>query len=100
MTTPIIEITGLGKKYRIGAHKEPYLSLRVSLVHMQIEMNHGDTEFGNDRRRCRDCRARSARSSPVTSIGKSSQNRTRKGMHHEITEYDIPQKNSSAAGSP
>jgi lipopolysaccharide transport system ATP-binding protein len=32
MNQPIIEITGLGKKYRIGAHKEPYLSLRDELA--------------------------------------------------------------------
>jgi lipopolysaccharide transport system ATP-binding protein len=32
MTQPIIEIKGLGKKYRIGAHKEPYLSLRDSIA--------------------------------------------------------------------
>jgi hypothetical protein len=30
--TPIIEINGLGKKYRIGAHKEPYLSIRDELA--------------------------------------------------------------------
>ena len=32
MTLPIIEITGLGKKYKLGAHKEPYLSIRDSLA--------------------------------------------------------------------
>lgn len=32
MSLPIIEISGIGKKYRIGAHKEPYLSLRDSLA--------------------------------------------------------------------
>ncbi len=32
MNQPIIEISGLGKKYRIGAHKEPYLSLRDELA--------------------------------------------------------------------
>jgi len=32
MTLPIIEIEGLGKKYQLGAHKEPYLSIRDSLV--------------------------------------------------------------------
>ena len=32
MTTPIIEIENLGKRYQIGAHKEPYLSLRDELV--------------------------------------------------------------------
>jgi len=30
MTLPIIEFEGLGKKYQLGAHKEPYLSLRDS----------------------------------------------------------------------
>ena len=45
MNKPIIEVKGLGKKYRIGAHKEPYLSLRdSSLLHGQRSMNHGDTE--------------------------------------------------------
>jgi lipopolysaccharide transport system ATP-binding protein len=28
MSQPIIEIQGVGKRYRIGATKEPYLSLR------------------------------------------------------------------------
>jgi len=28
MSQPIIEIQGIGKRYRIGATKEPYLSLR------------------------------------------------------------------------
>lgn len=28
MTKPIIEIQGLGKKYKLGANKEPYLSIR------------------------------------------------------------------------
>jgi hypothetical protein len=28
MSNPIIEIQGVGKRYRIGATKEPYLSLR------------------------------------------------------------------------
>jgi lipopolysaccharide transport system ATP-binding protein len=32
MNQPIIEISGLGKKYQIGGHKEPYLSLRDSLA--------------------------------------------------------------------
>jgi len=32
MTLPIIEIEGLGKKYQLGAHKEPYLSIRDSLT--------------------------------------------------------------------
>lgn len=32
MTKPIIEIKGLGKKYKIGALREPYLSLRDSLA--------------------------------------------------------------------
>ena len=32
MTQPIIEITGLGKKYRFGALREPYLSLHDSLA--------------------------------------------------------------------
>jgi len=31
MSKPIIEIHGLGKKYRIGALREPYLSLRESI---------------------------------------------------------------------
>lgn len=32
MSTPIIEIKGLGKKYKIGALREPYLSLRDELA--------------------------------------------------------------------
>jgi len=32
MDSPIIEIDGLGKKYRIGALREPYLSLRDSIA--------------------------------------------------------------------
>ncbi|MCK5134018.1 MAG: ABC transporter ATP-binding protein [Candidatus Sabulitectum sp.] len=33
MSNPIIEIENLGKKYRIGALREPYLSLRDSVAH-------------------------------------------------------------------
>ena len=51
MTQPIIEINGLGKKYRIGALREPYLSLRDSLARTQEGMNHGGTE--TRRRRAR-----------------------------------------------
>lgn len=32
MTRPIIEVDRLGKRYRIGAHKEPYLSLRDEVM--------------------------------------------------------------------
>jgi lipopolysaccharide transport system ATP-binding protein len=32
MPQPIIEIQGLGKRYRIGKHREPYLSLRDELA--------------------------------------------------------------------
>ena len=32
MPQPIIEINGLGKKYRIGALRQPYLSLRDELA--------------------------------------------------------------------
>ena len=32
MSKPIIEIEGIGKRYRIGAHKEPYLSLRDEVM--------------------------------------------------------------------
>ena len=32
MTNPIIEIEGVGKRYRIGAHKEPSLSLRDEIA--------------------------------------------------------------------
>jgi len=32
MSKPIIEIKGIGKRYRIGANKEPYLSLREEII--------------------------------------------------------------------
>lgn len=32
MTEPIIEVKNIGKRYRIGANKEPYLSLRDEIV--------------------------------------------------------------------
>jgi lipopolysaccharide transport system ATP-binding protein len=38
VTQPIIEIEGLGKKYRIGAQREPYLSLRDSLARQAREL--------------------------------------------------------------
>ena len=76
MNKPIIEVKGLGKKYRIGAHKEPYLSLRdSSLLHGQRSMNHGGTETrSSERIRGGDgtVTPRKARgSTPVTSVRKS-----------------------------